>query len=163
MKKLILAACLFATIYCPAQDQNSKNESAAAKLEMAMNAKIAMDIDQTIYTMNQGNTYINADQTAGIVAMVAPKSYAEMKSSLKDGKAGDMEITDRGETTLGGKNVLFMKGTKKQDDQDFTMWVYCKENDADSCIMVNGFYETKNEKEFKPRVDKAITSAKLVK
>ena len=159
----MLAACLFATIYCTAQEQNSKDESAAAKLEMAMNAKIAMDIDQSIYTMNQGNTYINADQTAGIVAMVAPKSYAEMKSSLKDGKAGDMEILDRGEMTIGGKNVLFMKGAKKQDGQDFTMWVYCKENDAASCIMVNGFYETAKEKEFKPLVDKAITSAKLVK
>jgi hypothetical protein len=162
MKKLLVAVFVFVSVVGMAQDSKMSKED-EKKLEegmkMLFDSKIEMTIDSSVYPANEGNTYFTEAQDAGIIAMVAPKSFSKMKEDMNKKK----DVVDKGEITLNGQKILFMKNTKKKGDTEFIMFVYCKENDAESTIMVTSFFEKDKESIFKSHGEKAIASAKLIK
>jgi len=167
MKKLLVAAFLIVSTLCVAQNDTltaQDKENMEKGLKMLFDSKIDMDIDKSVFTMNEGNMYFTDDQKIGIVAMVVPQSFAKVKESMnKDKKKENMQLLDKGEISLNGQKVLFMKNQTEKEGKEYIILIYCKENDADSSIMITSFFEKSKESEIKPMAEKAITSAKLVK
>lgn len=165
MKKLLVSGFLLFSLIGFAQTDSlsvKDQENLEKGLKMLFDSKISMDIDKTIFTQNEANTYFTEDQKSGIVGMVVPQSYSKMKAKLDEGKKKEgMEVVDKGELIMNGQKVLFMKSLTKKEGQEFTILIYGKENDADSCIMITSFFEKSKENQFKPLAEKAISSAKL--
>jgi hypothetical protein len=163
MKKLLLAVCILLSASGIAQDSKMSKEDEKKleeSLKMLFDSKIDMTVDAAVYAINDGNTYMTESQDAGIIAMMAPKSFAKMKDDLE--KKGN-DAVDKGEMSIDGQKILFIKQIKEKEGREFAVTVYCKENDADSSIMVTSFCEKDKEAVYKPHAEKAIASAKLVK
>ena len=163
MKKVLVALCLFVSAIGIAQDSKMSKEDEKKLQEgfkMMFESKIDMNIDSAVFPANEANTYFTEAQDAGIIAMVAPKPFAKMKEDME--KKGTDAI-EKGEMTLDGQKILFIKQVKEKDGKDFTILVYCKANDAESSIMVTSFFEKDKESTYKPHAEKAIASAKLIK
>jgi hypothetical protein len=163
MKKLLVAVCLFVSAFGIAQDSKMSKED-EKKLEeglkMLFDSKIEMTIDRAVFPANEGNTYFTEAQDAGIIAMVAPKSFAKMKEDM-DKKGAD--AIEKGEMIIDGQKILFIKQIKEKEGKEFLVMVYCKANDAESSIMLTSFCEKDKGSVYKPHGEKAIASAKLVK
>ncbi|MBL7886943.1 MAG: hypothetical protein JNJ52_09360 [Flavobacterium sp.] len=165
MKKILASCFLLISLigFTQTDSLSVKDQEDLEKgLKMLFDSKISMDIDKTIFTQNEANTYFTEDQKVGIVGMVVPQAYAKMKAKLDEGnKKEGMEVVDKGELIIDGQKVLFMKSLTKNEEQEFIIMIYSKENNADSCIMITSFFEKSKENQFKPLVEKAISSAKL--
>ena len=165
MKKILASSFLLISLigFTQTDSLSVKDQEDLEKgLKMLFDSKISMDIDKTIFTQNEANTYFTEDQKVGIVGMVVPQAYTKMKAKLDEGnKKEGMEVVDKGELIIDGQKVLFMKSLTKNEDQEFIIMIYSKENNADSCIMITSFFEKSKENQFKPLVEKAISSAKL--
>jgi hypothetical protein len=163
MKKLLVAMSLVASIFASAQDQKTATadeEKLEQNLKMLFDSKIDMAIDNTVFTVNDGNSYFTEAQDAGLIGMIAPKSFEKMGKDLEKKSEG---ILDKGEMILDGQKVLFIKKSKEKDGKIFFITVYCKANDAESSMMVTSFFEKGKDDIYKPHAEKAIASAKLVK
>ncbi len=168
MKNLLVLGLLVLSMFSFGQTDTSMSEEDSKKMEeglkMLFASKIEMDIDKSMFTMNEGNMYFTEDQKTGIVAMAVPQSFAKMKENMgKDKKKEGMELVDKGEITINGQNVLFMKNETKKEGQDFIILIYAKEIDAETSMMITSFFEKSKEAAIKPLAEKAIVSAKLVK
>jgi len=168
MKKLLVAVCLLVSMFGIAQEDKKLSAEDQEKMQKGMamlfDSKIAMDIDAKVFPTNEGNTYFNEAQTAGIIGMLVPQTYEKLKAKMgEDVKKPGVTIIDKGETTLGGEKVLFQKAKREKDGQEVFVYVYCKKNDAESCLMITSFFEKEKENEMKPHIEKAVASAKLVK
>ena len=98
---LLITLCICAFGFSQ-QDDTSKSED--EKLEQALSmmykSNIDMEIDQEVYTVKQGNSYLTEDQKSAIIGMVVPSSYEDMKKDLENQKAkAGMTILDKGEVT----------------------------------------------------------------
>ena len=154
---------LVASIFASAQDQNAAKadqEKLEQGLKTLFDSKIDMAIDNAVFSVNDGNSYVTEAEDAGIIGMIAPKSFEKMREDLEKKSEG---ILDKGEMTLDGQKVLFIKKSKEKDGKVFFITVYCKANDAESSIMVTSFFEKGKDDIYKPHAEKAIASAKLVK
>lgn len=163
MKKIILALCLFVSAFGAAQDSKMSKEDEKKleeSLKMLFAAQIEMTIDSNVFPVNEANSYFAEDQKAGIIAMVAPKSFDKMKLDMEKEKKGTI---DKGEMVLDGQKVLFIKSIKEKDGEEFVVMVYCKENDPESSLMLTSFFEKDKESTMKPHAEKAIATAKLIK
>jgi len=162
MKKVIVAVCLLLSAFGVAQDSKMSKEDEKKleeSLKMLFAAQIEMAIDGNVFPTNEANSYFTEDQKAGIIAMIAPKSFDKMKKDMKN----QTEAVDKGEMTLNGQKVLFVKNIKEKDGEEFVVMVYCKENDPESSLMVTSFFEKDKESTIKPHAEKAIATAKLIK
>src|SRR6476620_5167888 len=120
IKKLLVAGLLVLSMLSFAQEDTKMSEEDQKKMEegmkMLFSSKIEVDIDKSIFTMNEGNMYFTEDQKSGIVLMAVPQSFAKMKENMsKDKKKEGMEVIDKGETTINGQKVLFMKSQTQKD------------------------------------------------
>ncbi|WP_055435025.1 hypothetical protein [Lacinutrix algicola] len=161
---LLITLCICAFGFSQ-QDDTSKPED--EKLEQALSlmykSDIDMEIDEKVYSIVQGNSYLTEDQKSAIIGMVVPSSYADMKKDLENQKAkAGMTILDKGEVTHeDGKKILFTKSSLEREGEVYIMFIYCKENDEESSIMITSYFEKNKENKYLDLIQKAAFSAKL--
>jgi hypothetical protein len=170
MKKQVLCMLMvFISILSFAQENTETLEESEEDskelieaMELMFASEIVMDIDKELDPTSQGMSHFSEDQKAGVIAMVVPASFKDLKEDLGGQESKDgSKILERGENKMGGKNTLYLKQKMEREGHVFISTVYCKETTKDSTIMITSFYEEGEENVYNAAINKAVTSAVL--
>lgn len=165
MKKILVLGLLFLSFYGFGQN-DTISEKDEEKLLNAMskmfNSEFDIEIDASVYSVNQGNSYFTEDEKSAIIAMLVPASFEKMKADMnKDKKKEGLKTLEKGELVMNGKRVLFVKQLLEKEGEEYIIYIYCKEHNEESSLTMTSFFENAKESVYKPHIDKAIASLKL--
>nr|WP_321227672.1 hypothetical protein [uncultured Psychroserpens sp.] len=161
MKKLLIALLVFTMgVQMQAQDTAAPemDEAQMARMMELMAQKIEMDVDTTLFTAVSTNTYVSDNPKAVVMAMMVPETFAKAKEKMATDDTAQFKITDRGEKTINGVNVLFMEGTSEAEGSTLDNAVYCMEIDANTCLMFIGMVDQEADAKYTEAMNKAMNS-----
>jgi len=167
MKKYLIGVLIVCVSFLSfSQEKSDKSDKELEKaMAMLMQPKsIELEVDEKIYTKIQENTYMNSDQTAGLVAMQMPASYEKMKKDMHKGELKEgQKLIDKGNFKSDGEEILFVYYEMTRGDQTVMMDMYCKKYDKESTIVITSFYPVGEDEKYKELIKKAAISAQLKK
>ncbi|MHA7058729.1 hypothetical protein ACWGOQ_0016005 [Aquimarina sp. M1] len=133
-------------------------------MEDFFGGQIVMDIDETVYVIDNGTNRANEDMSAGIMKMLAPQSYQAFKERMMQEPEEQNGVTSLGieEVDLGGKTIL-VKRSKTVDEvgDEMIMTMYAFGAGENNTIMISSYYMKAEESKYLPLVEKSVLSAKL--
>jgi len=143
---------------------DSVAEILANEFKKVFSTKVDMDIDEALFPAKQGNFYMNEEDQAMIMTMVAPQSFARAEEHFnKESKKDGYKLLEKKKFTHDGRNFLFQKGLLKADGKKAIMYMYAIEGNEQSTIFFTGMHMDGDDKKFFPAIEKAALSAKLAK
>lgn len=167
MKKYLVVALVICVSFLSfSQEENDKSDKELEKsIAMLMQPKtIELVVDEEMFTKIQENTYMNSDQTAGIVAMQMPASFEKMKKDMnKEEEKEGQKLLDKGSFIHNGEEILFVYYEMTRGDQIAMMDMYCKKHDKESSITITSFYPVGEDSKYKELIKKAVITAQLKK
>ncbi|WP_241479997.1 hypothetical protein [Kordia jejudonensis] len=161
MKKALIALCmLFVALTVQAQEVVSQ-ETEAEKQKKAMelmSIKIDMTIDPNLFMEVTPNTFVSESPKAVIMAMIVPETYQNAKDKLESNLPPEFKVSDKGEKTMNGVNVVYLEGSSKAQGVTINSTVYCLKRDAETCIMFMGMLEDGADKKYADAIKVAANS-----
>ncbi|WP_130285692.1 hypothetical protein [Aquimarina brevivitae] len=126
--------------------------------------QIIMEVDETVFVIDNGTNRANEDMSAGIMKMLAPQPYATFKERMlqKQNEQQGIEVLSIEETELEGKKVL-LERSKTLDDagEEMMMVMYAFPASAEKTIMISSYYMKNEEKKYLPLIEQSVLSARL--
>lgn len=163
-----IAALVLLSFSAFAQSDDKNVDSLSAnlgkELDKMFNSKIEMDIDNTLFPNKQSSFYINEEEKAMIMTILAPQSFpkAEEHFNKENDKEG-YKLIEKKKFKHNGRNILFQKGTMEEEGQKMVLYLYAIEDTEKSTIFLTGMHMDGAEKKFFPAIERAALSAKSVK
>ena len=161
MNLIVIIAMLFASAGFAQEDDVIEEEvEIKESINSIFNSVIEMDIDKSIFPVSQGNSHFTEDKKSGIVAMLVPSSFENLKKDLENQEGP--EVLDKGELKTEGERILFLKQSVEREGETYYMLIFAKENSKEATIMVTSFYESSKDEDYKKYAEKAAKSATLI-
>jgi hypothetical protein len=143
-------------------EADSLTNLVAEQFKKVFSTKVELDIDATLFPAQQGNFYINEEEQAMIMILVAPQSFAKAEEHFeKETEKDGYKVLEKRKFTHDGKNILYQKGSLEADGNKAVMYTYAIEASADATIFFTGMHMDGDEKKFLPAIERAALSAKL--
>lgn len=156
MKKILIALC-FLCIGFTVQAQETEAEKQKKAMEL-MSKKVDMKVNTELFKDVTPNTYVSESPKAVIMAMMVPETYEQAKAKMDKEMSDKFTITDKGEKTINGVKVLFMKGTSEAEGVTLNNTVYCIRHSEDVCIMFIGMSEKGADQKYVDAIKEAANS-----
>lgn len=145
-------------------DKDSLSVNFGKELDKMFNSKIEMDVDKTLFPTKESSFYINEEEKAMIMTLLAPQSFPKAEEHFnKENQKEGYKLLEKKKFKHNGKNILFQKGTMEEDGQKMVLYMYAIEDSETSTIFFTGMHMDGAEKKFFPAMERAALSAKLVK
>ncbi len=127
------------------------------------NDQIEMEIDETVFVVDNGTNRVNEEMTAGIMKMLAPYPYEEFKKKVESEPESQNGMTSLGvkEMMLENKKVLVQKSMTVDEVGDKMIMIMHAFPAEDKTIMISSFYMEKEESKYLPLIEKSVASARL--
>ncbi|WP_298544705.1 hypothetical protein [uncultured Aquimarina sp.] len=125
--------------------------------------QIVMEVDETVFVIDNGTNRANEDMSAGIMKMLAPQPYDIFKAKMMKEPEEQNGVTSLGikEVELGGKKVLVQKSmTLDQTGEKMIMMMYAIPA-GEKTIMISSYFMGKEESKYLPLIEKSVITAKL--
>jgi len=179
IKKTLFALVLIAVISCgknkttqkeslPNVDTESTThispeDEKKAALNNIFNADIKMEVDETVFVIDNGTNRVTEDMSAGIMKMVAPQPYDLLKKRLEEEPENQNGMTSLGieEVELEGKKVLVQKSMTLDDAGDKMIMMMHAVPAGEKTMMISSFFPADEEGKYVPLIEKSVLSAKL--
>ncbi len=144
--------------------QEVSQEEAAQTLGDVFNSEIKIDVDETVFVIDNGSNRVTEDMSAGIMTMLAPQTYNQLKTQL------EKEPNQEGATLIGieeiereGKIILQQKSMMVDEVGDEMIMMMHALPAGDKTMMISSFYPKAEESKYLPLIEKSVLSAKLEK
>ncbi|GAA0731041.1 hypothetical protein GCM10009430_42780 [Aquimarina litoralis] len=141
-----------------------RSEEVESALGGLFNDQIDMEVDESVFVIDNGTNRANEDMSAGIMKMLAPQPYEAFKKRMMEEPEDQNGVTSLGleEVELGGKTVLVQK-SKTLDDAGGEMMMIMHAFDAgeNKTIMISSYFMKEEESKYLPLIEKSVLSAKL--
>ncbi|MEM6378211.1 MAG: hypothetical protein AAF705_08365 [Bacteroidota bacterium] len=178
-KKIIFIIVLLAAISCgkkkttqkeslPNVDTESTTHSTVEEgkkeaLNNIFNADIKMEVDETVFVIDNGTNRVTEDMSAGIMKMVAPQPYDLLKKRLQQEPENQNGVTSLGieEVELEGRKVLVQKSMTLDDAGDKMIMMMYAIPAGEKTMMISSFFPADEEGKYVPLIEKSVLSAKL--
>ncbi|MFD2562795.1 hypothetical protein [Aquimarina rubra] len=181
--RTFLVAIMFLSIISCGKDTKSKKETLkgtnpivtetkeeiADKEENAMGDlfgdQIAMEIDETVFVIDNGTNRANEDMSAGIMKMLAPQPYDTFKQRMMEEPGEQNGVTSLGiiEVELDGKKVLVQKSMTLDETGEKMIMMMHALPAGEKTIMISSYFMEKEESKYLPLIEKSVVTAKLKK
>ncbi|MDH7447707.1 hypothetical protein [Aquimarina sp. 2201CG14-23] len=141
------------------------SEEAQNAIGDIFNDQIAMDVDETIFVIDNGTNRATEDMSAGIMKMLAPQPYEIFKERMMSEPESQNGVTSLGleETELEGKKVLVQKSMTIDQAGDKMIMMMHALPAGDKTIMISSYFMEKEESKYLPLIEKSVLTAKLKK
>ncbi|SHJ37711.1 hypothetical protein [Aquimarina spongiae] len=141
----------------------SPEEEKKAALNNIFNADIEMEVDETVFVIDNGTNRVTEDMSAGIMKMVAPQPYDLLKKRLEEEPENQNGMTSLGieEVELEGKKVLVQKSMTLDDAGDKMIMMMHAVPAGEKTMMISSFFPADEEGKYVPLIEKSVLSAKL--
>ncbi len=143
------------------QDEVSQDDVNSA-LSDVFNSEIKIEVDETVFVIDNGSNRVTEDMSAGIMTMLAPQPYEKLKEQLKK------EPSQEGTTLIGieeiereGKIILQQKSMMVDEVGDEMIMIMHALPAGDKTMMISSFYPKTEESKYLPLIEKSVLSAKL--
>ncbi len=131
-------------------------------LSDVFNSEIKIEVDETVFVIDNGSNRVTEDMSAGIMTMLAPQPYENLKAQLKK------EPNQEGTTLIGideiereGKIILRQKSMMVDEVGDEMIMMMHALPAGDKTMMISSFYPKTEESKYLPLIEKSVLSAKL--
>ncbi|MBW1295329.1 hypothetical protein [Aquimarina litoralis] len=181
MRILLAAVILLSFLSCGKETKSKKEilegtesitsetaEQTSEEVESALgdlfNDQIDMEIDESVFVIDNGTNRANEDMSAGIMKMVAPQPYEAFKARMQQEPEEQNGVTSLGieEVDLRGKTVLVQKSTTKDETgEEMMMMMHAFAAGENKTIMISSYYMKSEESKYLPLIEKSVLSAKL--
>ncbi|WP_299434352.1 hypothetical protein [uncultured Aquimarina sp.] len=144
-------------------------EEIAEEVENAMgdifSDQIAMEIDETVFVVDNGTNRANEDMSAGIMKMLAPQPYDTFKEKMMNEPEEQNGVTSLGieETELEGRKVLVQKSMTTDEVGDKMIMMMHALPAGEKTIMISSYFMEKEASKYLPLIEKSVITAKLKK
>ncbi|GAA4275821.1 hypothetical protein [Aquimarina mytili] len=127
------------------------------------NDQIEMEIDESVFVVDNGSNRVNEEMTAGIMKMLAPQPYLEFKKKLEAEPENQNGMTSLGieEVELGDKKVLVQKSMTVDEVGDKMIMMMHAFPAGNKTIMISSFFMQEEESKYLPLIEKSVVSARL--
>ncbi|WP_299218381.1 hypothetical protein [uncultured Aquimarina sp.] len=181
--RTFLVAILFLSIISCGKDTKSKKETlegtdpivTETKEEISeevqnalgdlFNDEIVMEVDETVFVIDNGTNRANEDMSAGIMKMLAPQPYNAFKERMMNESVEQNGVTSLGieETELEGRKVLVQKSMTIDEVGDKMIMMMYALPAGEKTIMISSYFMEKEESKYLPLIEKSVATAKLKK
>ncbi len=129
------------------------------------NDEITMEVDETVFVIDNGTNRANEDMSAGIMKMLAPQPYNEFKERVMNESVEQNGVTSLGieETELEGRKVLVQKSMTVDEVGDKMIMMMYALPAGEKTIMISSYFMEKEESKYLPLIEKSVATAKLKK
>ncbi|WP_035086335.1 hypothetical protein [Aquimarina latercula] len=127
------------------------------------NDQVIMEVDETVFVIDNGTNRANEDMSAGIMKMVAPQSYDAFKVKMMQEPEEQNGVTSLGikEVELEGKKVLVQKSMTLDETGDKMIMMMYAMPAGEKTIMISSYFMEKEESKYLPLIEKSVVTAKL--
>ncbi len=139
------------------QAQEDEAEKQALAMEMA-SIELNMEVDTELFQKMSTNMYVSQTPQVMIMGMVVPETYENAKTKLEGNLPPEFKVSDKGEKTMNGVKVVFLKGTSDSPQGVIDCVVYCTKRDAETCTMFMGMSEVGVDQKYVDAINKAANS-----
>ncbi|MDY8134582.1 hypothetical protein [Aquimarina sp. 2201CG5-10] len=146
------------------QKDNVSQDEVNAALSGMFNSDIKMDVDETVFVIDNGTNRVTEDMTAGIMKMLSPQPYEQLKARL------EKEPNQEGSTLIGiqeiekdGKKILQQKSMIIDEVGDRMIMMMHAVPAGNQTMMISSFYPEEQETKYLPLIEKSVLSARLEK
>jgi len=146
-------------------EEEASQEEINQALAGVFNDHISMEVDETVFVVDNGINKANEEMTAGIMKMLIPKQYEAFKKEVKEKPNSQEGLTtlEVKETELQGKKVFVERSMMIDQDGDKIIMLMHAIPVEDMTIMVSSYFKEKEESKYKPLIEASVISAKLNK
>lgn len=129
------------------------------------NDQIIMEIDESVFVIDNGTNRANEDMSAGIMKMVSPQSYDVFKERImkEPAEQNDVTLLGIGEEDLDGKKVLVQKSMMVDEVGDKMILMMHALPAGEKTIMISSYFMEKEASKYLPLIEKSVITAKLKK
>ncbi len=142
--------------------QEVTQEEVNQTLGDVFNSQIKIEVDETVFVIDNGSNRVTEDMSAGIMTMLAPQPYDQLKAQL------EKEPNQEGYTLIGieeiereGKIILQQKSKMVDEVGDEMIMMMHALPAGDKTMMISSFYPKEEESKYLPLIEKSVLSAKL--
>lgn len=180
MRAFLITILFLSTISC-GKDTKSKTETLKGtepiisetkeeiteEVENAMgdifSDQIAMEVDETVFVVDNGTNRANEDMSAGIMKMLAPQPYDTFKERMMEEPEEQNGVTSLGieETEIEGRKVLVQKSMTVDEVGDKMIMMMHALPAGEKTIMISSYFMEKEESKYLPLIEKSVVTAKL--
>jgi len=124
-----------------------------------------MQVDETVFVIDNGTNVANEDMSAGLMKMVSPQPYEVFKERMENQPMEQNGVTslETKEIELGGKKVLMQKSmTQDETGEKMIMMMYALPA-GEKTIMISSYFMEKETTKYLPLIEKSVVTAKLKK
>lgn len=132
----------------------------------AFGDQISMEIDESVFVIDNGTNRANEDMSAGIMKMLAPQPYSVFKERIMQNLDQGEGITSLGidEVEMAGKKMLVQKSKTIDDAGDeMIMVMHAFAAGENKTIMISSYYMKTEESKYLPLIENSVRSARLKK
>lgn len=128
--------------------------------------QISMEVDESVFVIDNGTNRANEDMSAGIMKMLAPQPYDVFKERMlatPEQQNGATSLLTE-EMELGGRKTLVQKSMVVDDAGDeMIMMMHAFGAGKDKTIMISSYFMKNEEAKYLPLIEKSVATAKLRK
>ncbi|AXT52669.1 hypothetical protein D1818_18195 [Aquimarina sp. BL5] len=132
-------------------------------LNEVFNDNIKMEVDETVFTVDNAINKENEERTAGIMKMLASDSYESFKKQAQEKpKNQDGRTTLKlEEIELKGKKVLVEKLATVNEAGNKTILMMHAFPTGEKTIVISSYFLEKEESKYLPLIEQSVVTAKL--
>ncbi|WP_299247195.1 hypothetical protein [uncultured Aquimarina sp.] len=127
------------------------------------NDEITMEVDETVFVVDNGTNRANEDMSVGIMKMLAPQSYDAFKERMMKEPEEQNGVTSLSlkEVELEGRKVLVQKSMTLDETGDKMIMTMHAMPAGEKTIMISSYFMEKEESKYLPLIEKSVITAKL--
>ncbi len=152
-----------ATINSEGSNEVSQEEDIQT-LGDVFNSEIKIEVDETVFVIDNGSNRVTEDMSAGIMTMLAPQPYQMLKEQLeKEPNQEGYTLISIGEIEREGRIILQQKSAMVDEVGDEMIMMMHALPAGDKTMMISSFYPKTEESKYLPLIIKSVLSATLEK
>ncbi len=142
--------------------QDRTQEEVDQVLESVFNSQVNIEVDETVFVIDNGTNRVTEDMSAGIMTMLAPQPYDQLKIQLeKEPKQEGYTLVGIEEIEIEGRLVLQQKSMMVDEVGDEMIMMMHALPAGDKTMMISSFYPKLEESKYLPLIKKSVSSATL--
>jgi len=124
-----------------------------------------MEIDASVFVIDNGTNHANEDMSAGIMKMLAPQPYEAFKAKMMQEPEDQNGVTsvELKEIELEGKKVLVQKSMTLDDSGAKMMMMMHELPAGENPIMISSYFMEEETSIYLPLIEKSVVTAKVKK
>ncbi|SEL69297.1 hypothetical protein SAMN04487910_3064 [Aquimarina amphilecti] len=145
------------------ETEENNSEELQDALGGLFNDEIVMEIDETVFVVDNGTNRANEDMSAGIMKMLAPQPYDAFKEKIMKEPEEQNGVTSLGvkETEIEGRKVLVQKSMTLDETGDKMIMIMYALPAGEKTIMISSYFMEKEESKYLPLIEKSVVTAQL--